>query len=58
MAVFGYVWKNEPVQKDIYPSIPVYLFRLTPKVYTNLTFYCSKLVFMTWKKRLLINEVY
>ena len=53
-AIFGYVWKNAPVQEDSYPSI--YLFRLTPKVYINLTFYRSFFIY-DLEKKLLINEV-
>ena len=38
-VIFGYVWKNGPVQEDINPSI--YIIDLTPLVYKNPTFYRS-----------------
>ena len=38
-AIFGYVWKNGPVQEDINPSM--YIIDLTPLVYKNPTFYRS-----------------
>ena len=41
-AIYRYFWKNAAVQEDSYSSI--YLFRLNPKVYINLTFYLSKIL--------------
>ena len=48
MAIFGYVWKNGPVQEDIDPSI--YIIDLTPLVYKNPTFYRSNFFLMIWKE--------
>ena len=47
-AIFGYVWKNGPVQEDINPSI--YIIDLTPLVYKNPTFYRSNFFLMIWKE--------
>ena len=53
-AIFGYVWKNAPVQEDSYLSI--YLFRLTPKVYIS-NFLPFIIFIYDLEKKLLINEV-
>ena len=47
-AIFGYVWKNGPVQEDINPGI--YISDLTPLVYKNPTFYRSIFFLMIWKE--------
>ena len=47
-AIIGYVWKNGPVQEDIYPSINI--IDLTPLVYKNPTFYRSNFFKCSEKK--------